>query len=43
MLSQYLPEQYENIRAGLTPNDCCAIIQDKLFALLDVYKMAAKS
>jgi len=43
MLSQYLPEQYKNIRAGLTPNDSLAMIQDKLFTLLDVYKMAAKS
>jgi len=43
MLSQYLPGQYENIRAGLMPNDSLAIIQDKLYTLLDVYKMAAKS
>lgn len=42
MLSQYLPEQYENIRSGITPNDYCDIIQDKLFRLLDVYRVATK-
>jgi len=42
MLSQYLPEQYENIRSGITPNDYCDIIQDKLFRLLDVYMVATK-
>ncbi len=43
MLSQYLPEQYENIRAGLNPNDSLAMIQDKLFRLLDIYRLAARS
>ena len=43
LLSQYLPTQYENIRAGLIPNDSLAIIQDKLFALLDIYGAAVKS
>ena len=42
-LSQYLPEQYKNIRAGFIPNDSLAIIQDKLFTVLDVYGAAAKS
>ena len=40
MLSQYLPEQYASIRAGLTPNDSLAMIQDKLYTLLDVYRVA---
>jgi D-tagatose-1,6-bisphosphate aldolase subunit GatZ/KbaZ len=43
MLSQYLPEQYKNIRAGFIPNDPLAMIQDKLFTLLDVYRGATKS
>lgn len=43
LLSQYLPEQYENIRTGLIQNDSLAIIQDKLFALLDVYRAAVNS
>jgi D-tagatose-1,6-bisphosphate aldolase subunit GatZ/KbaZ len=40
LLSQYLPVQFEKIRAGLIRNDSLAIIQDKLFALLDIYDAA---
>jgi D-tagatose-1,6-bisphosphate aldolase subunit GatZ/KbaZ len=43
LLSQFLPEQYKNIRSGLIPNDCSAILQDSLFTLLDVYMTATKS
>lgn len=42
MLSQYLSEQCENIRSGITPNNPNGIIQDKLFRLLDVYMVATK-
>jgi D-tagatose-1,6-bisphosphate aldolase subunit GatZ/KbaZ len=40
LLSQYLPVQFEKIREGLICNDSHAIIQDKLFALLDIYDAA---
>jgi D-tagatose-1,6-bisphosphate aldolase subunit GatZ/KbaZ len=40
LLSQYLPTQFENVRNGLICNDSHAIIQDKLFALLDIYQTA---
>jgi D-tagatose-1,6-bisphosphate aldolase subunit GatZ/KbaZ len=40
LLSQYLPVQFEKIRAGLIRNDSLAIVQDKLFALLDIYGAA---
>ena len=43
LLSQYLPEQFESIRAGLIGNDSHAIIQDKLFRLLDIYDAAVNS
>jgi D-tagatose-1,6-bisphosphate aldolase subunit GatZ/KbaZ len=42
MLSQYLPEQYKNIRSGRIQNNCFAVIQDKLFRLLDVYWEATR-
>jgi D-tagatose-1,6-bisphosphate aldolase subunit GatZ/KbaZ len=42
LLSQYLPKQYENIRSGRTPNNGLAVIEDKLFTLLDIYKLATK-
>ena len=40
LLSQYLPVQFEKIRTGLIPNNSLAIIQDKLFMLLDIYNGA---
>ena len=40
LLSQYLPVQFEKIRAGLIRNDSLAIIQDKLFSQLDIYDAA---
>ncbi len=43
LLSQYLPVQYQNIRSGLTPNNCLAIIQDRIFTILDVYEEATKA
>jgi D-tagatose-1,6-bisphosphate aldolase subunit GatZ/KbaZ len=43
LLSQYLPAQYENIRAGLIRNDPLAIIQDRLFSRLDVYRLATNA
>jgi D-tagatose-1,6-bisphosphate aldolase subunit GatZ/KbaZ len=43
LLSQYLPVQYEKIRAGLVRNHSLTIIQDKLFTLLDIYHAAVNS
>jgi D-tagatose-1,6-bisphosphate aldolase subunit GatZ/KbaZ len=40
LLSQFLPVQFEKIRAGLIRNDSLAIVQDELFALLDIYEAA---
>jgi D-tagatose-1,6-bisphosphate aldolase subunit GatZ/KbaZ len=40
LLSQYLPVQFKKIRAGLIRNNTFAIIQDKLFTLLDIYEAA---
>ncbi len=42
LLSQYLPEQYEKVRANRIKINSGAIIQDKLFVLLDVYRMATR-
>ena len=43
LLSQYLPAHFEKIRAGQLRNNSLAIIQDKLFAQLDIYQAATNS
>jgi D-tagatose-1,6-bisphosphate aldolase subunit GatZ/KbaZ len=40
LLSQYLPEQYDSVRAGAIPNHPAALIQDRIRKVLRIYAHA---
>jgi D-tagatose-1,6-bisphosphate aldolase subunit GatZ/KbaZ len=43
MISQFLPAQYEAVRAGLLPNDPVSLIEDRVRGVLRLYSAACGS